>query len=554
MTDIRTDHDGTTPKKPLVADWDHLMRVFLRPEDDASRQTLIKYMDHMLFGLHEFLKKHVGITEAKSLKELSEQFENTVISEDPEKKLADVITCLIREIAPHAVNVASPYFVGHMTSAIPFFMVHLKGIVAALNQNVVKVETSKVVSVIEKQVVAKIHNMIYERGRTFYDEHVQNTETTLGIFTEGGTTANLTALWVARNARFAPKPGFEGIETDGVPAAFAAHGIDRCVILASRLAHYSLRKAAGILGIGSNNVIPVDIDANYRMDIDALNETIRQIQSGPGRTCILAIVGIAGATETGTVDPLAQIAEIAAKHRIHFHVDAAWGGPTLFSKQYRHLLDGISHSDSVTIDGHKQFYMPMTCGMVYFKDPRIPDVIAYHSNYVNRRGSVDLGIKSLSGSREANSLILDCALKIMGAKGYALLIDHGIETAKAFAEEIEKRDNFQLVTRPVLNILTYRYCPAGIQERLALSDGAEKERINAALSLANRDLQRFQREAGNSFVSRTTLRHNAFSPCEIVVLRAVIMNPMTDMGTLHDILDEQEDIMKRHLANTLPQV
>ncbi len=540
------------PTKALVADWNHLMRVFLRPEDDASRQTLIKYMEQMLFGLHDFLKKHVGITEAKSLKELSENFRNTLISEDPEKKLADVITCLIKEIAPHAVNVASPYFVGHMTSAIPFFMVHLKAIVSALNQNVVKVETSKVVSVVEKQVIAKIHNMIYRRGSLFYEEHVQNTETTLGVFTEGGTTANLTALWVARNAKFAPKEDFEGIEAEGIPAAFAAYGVDRCVILASRLAHYSVRKSTGVLGLGNNTVIPVDIDDDYRMDIGALKRVIREIRSGPQRTCILAIVGIAGATETGTIDPLSEISQVAHENGIHFHVDAAWGGPTLFSRQYRYLLDGIQYSDSVTIDGHKQFYMPMTCGMLYVRDPKLLDVIAYHSNYVNRLGSVDLGIRSLSGSREANSLVLDCALKIMGANGYALLINHGIETAAAFAEEIESRENFQLITPPVLNILTYRYCPAHLQEKLPAAGEEEKERINWHLNMLNRDLQRIQREAGNSFVSRTALRQNAFSPAEIVVLRSVIMNPMTGKSILKEILDEQEQIAEDHLTARLP--
>lgn len=537
-------------KKELVADWDHLMRVFIRPEDDASHQTLIKYMEQILFGLHEFLKKHVGITEARSLKELSERFTNTTISDKPEKQLADVITCLVREIAPHAVNVASPYFVGHMTSAIPFFMVHLKTIVSALNQNVVKLETSKVVSVVEKQVIAKIHNMIYHRGQDFYDDHVQNTDTTLGVFTEGGTTANLTALWVARNAHFKPKDGFRGIESDGVPEAYRAYGIDRCVILASRLVHYSLRKSAGILGIGNANVIPVDTDPYYRMDIDALKAAIERIKTESPRTCILAIVGIAGATETGTVDPLSQIADICAAEGIHFHVDAAWGGPTLFSKKYRHLLEGIERSDSVTIDGHKQFYMPMSCGMVYFRDPKSLDVISYHANYVNRRGSVDLGIRTLSGSREANSLVLDSALKIMGARGYALLIEHGIETALELADEIEKRENFQLVTRPVLNILTYRYCPARYRKALAEADAAGKVRINEALNEFNRDLQRLQREAGKSFVSRTTLR-NRFTGEDIVVLRTVLMNPMTDIEILKEILDEQEQIVRNECSGPL---
>ncbi|MFW6081826.1 MAG: pyridoxal-dependent decarboxylase [Desulfosalsimonas sp.] len=549
-----TDNIPHPAKKDLVADWERLAKVFIRPEDDASRATLIKYMERILFGLHDFLKSHVGITEAKSLRELSEKYMRTDINEDPEKKLADVIACLIKETAPHAVNVASPYFVGHMTSAIPFFMVHLKTIVAALNQNTVKLETSKVVSIIEKQVIAKIHRMIYGFSEDFYLEHVQNTETTLGVFTEGGTTANLTALWVARNARFAPENGFGGIEQEGVPAAYRAHGIDRCVILASRLVHYSLRKSAGVLGIGNSNVIPVDIDDRCRMDMSAFERTIERIRSETPETCILAAVGIAGATETGTVDPLEEMAGICGKHGIHFHVDAAWGGPTLLSRKYKHLLAGIEKSDSVTIDGHKQFYMPMSCGMVYFRDPRVMDAIEYHANYVNRRGSVDLGIKSLSGSREANSLILDSALKIMGSNGYALLIDHGIKTAYAFAEEIRSRPDFELVTAPVLNILTYRYCPQKIRETLQTVQKEEKCRINRALNEVNRDLQRLQREAGYSFVSRTTLQNDPACPEDKVVLRAVIMNPMTDMRVLREILDEQENIAKQFCTADLPGV
>jgi glutamate decarboxylase len=535
----------------LVADWERLFRVFIRPEGRASRATLIKYMDPILYGLNDFLKTHVGITEAISLNELSKRFMDTVINENPEKKLADVITCLINEIAPYAVNVSSPYFVGHMTSAIPFFMVHLKTIIAALNQNVVKLETSKVVSVVEKQVVAKIHRMIYNEKESFYKEHVQNSDTTLGVFVEGGTTANLTAMWAARNAKFPPKEGFAGIESEGVAAAYRAYDIDRCVILVSRRGHYSLKKAGGVLGIGNQNVIALDTDKKHRIDLAGLKRTIHRLKEDNPKTCILAIVGIAGATETGTVDPLEKLARIARDNNAHFHVDAAWGGPTLFSKKYKDLLNGIQLADSVTIDGHKQFYMPMSCGMLYMKNPKALDVISYHANYVNRRGSVDLGIKTLSGSREANSLILDCALKIMGTKGYALLIDHGIETAAAFAREIKKRDLFELVTPPVLNILTYRVCPPAFRKELEAADTTKKREINEKLNIVNRRLQRLQREAGFSFVSRTTLLENNNPDDAIVVLRSVIMNPMTTLAILKEILDEQEEIFADHLKTLL---
>ena len=538
----------TPLKKELVADWQALTRTFIRPENEASRSTLIKYMEQILFGLHDFLKTHVGFTEEISLKDLADRFTDSLISQNPEKKLADVITDLIEDIAPHAVNVASPYFVGHMTSAIPFFMVHLKTIVAALNQNVVKIETSKVVSAVEKQVLAKIHRLIYRKNDAFYDEHIQSTKTTLGCFTENGTLSNLTALWIARNTRFSQKNGFDGVEKEGLLAAHQAYGIERSVILVSKRGHYSINKAGGVLGIGNRNIVAIDVDEKNRIDLTALKNTIKELTKNPKKTVILAVVGIAGTTETGSVDPLLKLGEICAENSIHFHVDAAWGGPTLMSEKYRDLLSGIELADSVTIDGHKQFYMPMSCGMVYFKDPTIMDNVIYHANYVNRPGSVDLGIKSPSGSREANSLILDSALKIMGSRGYALLIDHGIETARKFAEEIEKRANFQLITPPELNILTYRLCPFDLQKRLAESDMEQALKINEKLNDINQRIQRLQREAGKSFVSRTTLNIKNYSGQNIVVLRVVIMNPMTTIDILREILDEQEEIYENKLA------
>ena len=528
-------------KTELVANWETLQRIFLRPEDEASRTTLIKYMEQILFGLHEFLKEHVGITREASLEALSARFNDSRICNHPQKKLADVIKGIIENIAPHAVNVASPYFVGHMTSAIPFFMVHLHTITAALNQNVVKVETSKVVSIIERQVLAKLHRLIYGNSGEFYDRHIQAPDSTLGGFLDDGTLANLTAMWVARNRCFQAKDGFAGIEAEGIAAAQRAHGVDRSVILVSGLAHYSLRKAGGVLGIGNANVIRVPSGGGHRMDPGSLLAVIHAIKSAEPRTRILAVVAIVGATETGTVDPLDRIAEICARENIHFHVDAAWGGPTLLSDKYRGLLKGIEQADSVTIDGHKQFYMPMGCGMVFFRDPKMMDLIAYHAAYINRRGSVDLGIHSIEGSRPAASLVLGSALEIMGTRGYALLIEHGIETARAFADEIERRPLFELITPPQLNILTYRIVPEGVKQKWTTAEPEEKKRLIQQVNDLNIAVQRIQREAGSSFVSRTTLKHLGEN---VVVLRAVIMNPMTHMGILGDILDEQEKIYR----------
>ncbi len=525
----------------LIATWENLQRIFIRPEDEQSRETLLKYMEQILFGLHDFLNTNVGVTEEISLKELTRDFKDTLINKNPEKKLADVIIDIIDKIAPKAVNVASPYFVGHMTSALPFFMVHLKTIITALNQNVNKLETSKILSVIEKQILAKLHRLVFDREEKFYQKHVQSTDTSLGAFTTGGTTANLTALWVARNKLFLPYQDFEGIENEGIAKTMQTFSLDRITVLVQERAHFSLRKAGGLLGIGNKNVIPIPVDSKHRIDLIKLEKTVKEL-SKDKKTKIAAVVGIAGTTETGVLDPLCEMAQICEENSVFFHVDAAWGGPVLLSKKYSHLLKGIEKADSVTMDCHKQFYMPMTSGMIYFKDPLAMDQIAYHSNYINRPGSVDIGIKTLEGSREANSLILDSALKIMGSRGYALMIDHSIETTKEFAEEIKKRKIFQLISDPELNIVTYRVAPPDLQLKLKNASENQKEEIENTLNDINIGIQRKQREQGKSFVSRTRFKIEKVDKTQNVVLRCVIMNPMTNISILKEILDEQEDI------------
>jgi glutamate decarboxylase len=541
--------DKDDRRQHLVADREALERIFHRPESDQSRMVLTKYMEQILFGLHDFLREHVGITEEMSLKELSARFISSKIASTPVKKLTDVISGIIESIAPHAVNVSSPFFIGHMTSAIPFFMVHLNTIVTALNQNPVKLETSKVVSVYERQVLAKIHRLLFGFDPAFYDNHIQKPESTLGSFVEDGTLANLSALWVARNRLLSPSAGYAGVEKQGLAAAMAERGIRRVVVLVSELGHYSIGKAAGVLGLGNDAVVPIAVDHSNRMDIHVLKQTLEKFTQDP-ETAVMCVIGIAGTTETGTVDPLNSIAQVCTENQIHFHVDAAWGGPVLLSNQYRSLLRGIERADSVTIDGHKQFYLPMSNGMVFFRDPGAMDAVAYHASYINRPGSVDLGIRSLVGSRCATSLVLGSALDIMGAGGYALLIDHGIDTANAFAEEIRRRPLFELVTPPELNILTYRIVPdewGAAQSLLKKMDEQERHR---QVNRINVRLQRLQREAGNSFVSRTTLRRTG--RLDTVVLRAVIMNLRTTPKILGSILDEQESIYDKQIVPALP--
>jgi glutamate decarboxylase len=256
----------------------------------------------------------------------------------------------------------------------------------------------------------------------------------------------------------------------------------------------------------------------------------------------MAIVGIAGTTETGSVDPLESLSDVAKEFKAHYHVDAAWGGPTLFSHRYKSLLKGIERADSVTLDAHKQLYVPMGCGLVVFKDPAKLKAIEHHANYVIRQGSRDLGSNTLEGSRPGMAMLVHSGLKIIAREGYEILIEQGINKARTFATLIKSNDDFELISDPELNIVTYRYCPSSAKRALASADEIQMDRINGVLDRITKHIQKVQREKGLSFVSRTRLEPKQYHSRSCVVFRTVLANPLTTMDILQDILVEQSQI------------
>ena len=167
---------------------------------------------------------------------------------------------------------------------------------------------------------------------------------------------------------FPKKKGFDGLAEEGLISAVSEYGYKGVVVLVSKRGHYSLQKSANILGLGKKNLIAIDTGSDNRIKIDALEDKIKELKTK--NIAIAAIVGIAGTTETGSIDPLNKLADIAEREKISFHVDAAWGGPTLFSEKYKSLLSGIERADSVTFDAHKQMYVPMGAAMAIFKSEK----------------------------------------------------------------------------------------------------------------------------------------------------------------------------------------
>ena len=528
-----------TGKKPSAqASIEAMYRVFTVPE--APDSTLSRIDQNISRNLAGFLQEHIVAVE-RDLSDVEKNFSDSAIPEKP-VFVSDQTQFLLDKVVADSVHTASPAFIGHMTSALPYFMLPLSKIMIALNQNLVKIETSKAFTPLERQVLGMIHRLVYKQDGPFYRKWMHDPSHALGAICSGGTVANLTALWVARNRAFPAEGSFRGLHQEGLFRALKYYGYEGAAILVSDRGHYSLRKAADVLGLGRDALIPVPTDDENRIQIDALRDKCLELQKQ--KIKVMAICGIAGTTETGNVDNLDAMADIAREFRAHFHVDAAWGGPTLFSRTHQHLLRGIEQADSVTFDAHKQLYVPMGVGLVVFKTPGLASAVEHHAQYIIRKGSKDLGSTTLEGSRPGMSMLIHSGLRIIGREGYEILIDEGINKARNFAEMITEDPDFELVTKPELNILTYRYCPALVQQALAVANKRQAERLNTSLNRITKYLQKTQREHGKAFVSRTRLTPASYSHFPCIVFRVVLANPLTTPDILMDILDEQKELAR----------
>lgn len=499
------------------------------PEADTVRTKISRILEE--------LSENPRVSSGASLGELITHFADTDIPLSP-GNIENYINYLDENVLPHLINTSSPWFIGHMTSALPFFVRLLAELKVGVNQNVVKIETSKALSFIEREALGALHRMIYNRDQTFYHTHIQSNRSTLGIMTSGGTIANLTALWCARNKALGPSGDFKGVEKEGLLSALKYYGHENAVIIGSELMHYSVDKAADLLGIGSQNLIKIPVDypgGRSHPDPADIEKQVELCHKEKKR--VIALIATAGTTNSGVIEPLKEIGAIARRHNIHFHVDAAWGGPILFSRTYGPRLAGIENADSITIDGHKQLYLPMGIGMVFFNDPTLTGVIEKKAAYIIRESSLDLGKRSVEGSRPGGAFFLHAALHLIGAHGYEYLIDQGIDKTRYMANTIQKRPEFELLILPDMNILNYRFIPAPFREKTIAGTLSQEE--NTRINEINIKLQKQQRKIGASFVSRTLTRTPRYGAQSLVTLRAVIANPCTQLSHINDVLDEQ---------------
>jgi glutamate decarboxylase len=523
-------------KRQATASEEALWRIFTVPEAPDSTLSIIE--QNISQNLAGFLRESIVAVE-KPLWQIERDFQAHQIPSEP-KFVSDYAEQMMEKLVAHSVHTAAPSFIGHMTSALPYFVLPLSKMMVGLNQNLVKIETSKAFTPLERQVIGMMHHLVYGEGDSFYKKWMHSANHSLGAFCSGGTIANITALWIARNRLLKADGDFKGVAKEGLFRAMKYYGYEGLAILVSERGHYSLGKAADILGIGREFLVPVKTDANNKVQSDEMRRVSRELNDKNIK--VMAIVGVAGTTETGNVDPLNDLADLAAELGCHFHVDAAWGGATLLSDKYRYLLSGIERADSVTIDAHKQMYVPMGAGMVVFKHPSSAHAIEHHAEYILRKGSKDLGSQTLEGSRPGMAMLVHACLQVIGRQGYEILINRSLDKARYFAGLIKDHAEFELITEPELCLLTYRYVPAEVQRAMAKASPDKLHKFNELLNGLTRFIQKTQREEGRSFVSRTRIKPERYQRQDTVVFRVVLANPLTTDQILFDVLEEQQQV------------
>lgn len=281
-----------------------------------------------------------------------------------------------------------------------------------------------------------------------------------GLFVSGGSMSNLTALITARNVKLTENEYADGI-------AYLSGQTHSCVTRNLR-----------IMGLRSEQIRNISTDDEYRMNVTQLEqEIIKDIKKGKKP---FVVVATAGTTNTGSVDPLHDIADLCEKYDLWMHVDGAYGGSVLISPKYKHLLDGINRADSITWDAHKWLFQTYGCSMILMKEERhLINCFSTHPEYLkdavtenDQRNYWDWGPEL---TRPARSLKLWFTIQALGTEKLSQMVEHGIQLAEWAESEIKKYPVWEIITPAQLAIVNFRYASYHFDEH-------ELELINAKIS------------------------------------------------------------------------
>lgn len=448
-------------------------------------------------NLVELLKKHLTqshnaelkVQNWKTPKEQLEYWKNYKFDkENPNQFFEDILY--------GSVNVHHPQYMGHQISPPAPLAALASFLGSMLNNGMAVYEMGAAGTAIEKLVVEDLNK------RLGYDVNKAD-----GFITSGGTLANLTALLSARQVKVKEDVWENGLQ-------------HKLGIMVSSEAHYCVDRAARIMGFGSEGVIKIPVDAQYRMKVDKLNEYYEDaVKKG---IQIIAVVGSAPSTSSGMHDDLVEIARFAKKNNLWFHVDGAHGGAAIFSKKYQHYLNGIDQADSVVIDGHKMLMTPSILTFLLYKNKKHANsTFAQKAQYLLASDEedkwYDIALKSFECTKRLMSIQFYILLQMYGEKLFDEFVTKLYDLGKNFSKMLQMHPDFQLAVEPDTNIVCFRYF--------------ENKLSDAQLDHINRKIRQHLLEEGEFYIVQTRLNNQVF-------LRTTIMNPGTQLVHFESLLNK----------------
>jgi aromatic-L-amino-acid decarboxylase len=331
-------------------------------------------------------------------------------------------------------------------------------------------------------------------------------ETGGGTLVSGGSVANLTGLILARERRLGD------MREDGV-------------IYTSELAHSCIDRGARILGFRPDQLRKLPSDDALRLDVAALERAVvEDVAAGRHPFCVVAN---AGATSTGTIDPLPEIADLCAEHGLWLHVDAAYGGFAVLDERGRQLLTGIERADSLALDAHKWLYTPFEAGCVLARDVQhlydcfhiLPEYLVDVAGGPGHPNMCDFGIQLTRSSR---ALKIWLAIKHFGLARYRAVISRTMDLARYAQDLLAAAPGIEIVSPSVLSIVTFRYVPVAPR-------GAEVELDEDRLTRLNDEIRRRIWESGRAMLSSTRVRGR-------YVLRLCVLNHNTRKADVEEVV------------------
>ncbi len=406
---------------------------------------------------------------------------------------ASNLGAIVRDIQEASLHLSHPRYLAHQVAAPIPAAALVESVVAALNQSLAVWEMSPIATAIDRNLMARFKRLFgYPQGAE-------------GSLVPGGAFGNLTALLAAR---------------DSLEPGASRSGRARIAVVAGAQTHYTVSRAAAILGLGSDAVFTVPLDREFCTDVARVPDAFRAARRAGFRKFIL--IGTAGSTPTGSTDNLVQLHQVARKERAWFHVDAAHGAGLAFSRRLRRRLKGISLADSITFDPHKMMFMPLSAGGVLVRDGScLAGPLNERAPYLFgiKRCWPDIGQITISCSQRFDALKVWVVWRAYGAEVWDALTTHACDLARAAYRYCSHSGVLEPAHRPHSNIFCFKLRNHGGDAASDRLHWAIKEELN---------------ESGFAYISSAVLDGSR-------VLRLVVMNPRTAAEDVYSTLERVED-------------